>query len=64
MHCRPASDPDGPREKGDTMTSSKMMIAAMILLGVSAITSAWLWFVPKPSHAFTIAPVTSHGERR
>lgn len=46
------------------MTSSKMMIAAMILLGVSAISSAWLWFVPKPSHAFTIAPASAHSERR
>ena len=46
------------------MTSSKVMIAAMILLGATAVTSAWLWFVPKPSHAFTIAPSPVAGDRR
>jgi hypothetical protein len=46
------------------MTSSKMLIAAMILLGVSAVTSTWLWFVPKPSHAFEIAPTSIAAEKR
>lgn len=46
------------------MTNSKMLIAAMILLGVSAVTSTWIWFVPKPSHAFTIAPSSSTSDRR
>ena len=46
------------------MTNSKMMIAAMILLGVSAVTSTWLWFVPKPSHEFTIAPASTASDKR
>ncbi len=46
------------------MTNSKMMIAAMIVLGVSALGSTWMWFVPKPSHEFTIAPASTASERR
>jgi hypothetical protein len=46
------------------MTSSKMLIAAMILLGVSALGSTWMWFVPKPSHEFTIAPASTVGQQR
>lgn len=46
------------------MTSSKVMIAAVILLGASAVTIAWLWFMPKPSYAFTIAPTSVAGDRR
>ena len=46
------------------MTKSRMLIAAMILLGVSAVTSTWLWWVPKPSHEFTIAPASSASARR
>ena len=43
--------------------SSKMMIAAMILLGVSVLGSTWMWFVPKPSHEFTIAPSSTVAQR-
>ena len=46
------------------MTNSKMTIAALILLGVSAVTSTWLWFVPKASHEFTIAPASTASDKR
>ena len=46
------------------MTSSKMMIAALILVGAGALGSTWLWFVPKPSHEFTIAPAPTSSQQR
>ena len=46
------------------MTKSRMLLAAMILLGVSAVASTWLWWVPKPSHAFTIEPASTASAKR